>query len=474
MNGWIDLQLMRPSEPFPPMYWFALKRNQFIRLCLALIFLSMFFYVLLLSVFYSVRPQYHLPATVDEMILIAEQQIPTMEYEAKAINLLNEFKVKAATEPKRRGYVCSTFVKWKVPTKKLLLQNMIATNGFCDWAIVVYNPVNHTVSEIEKQLKFSLGINSSIDNSISHNQYKLDKTDTYKSNIGYTGRFEVIVLDSKEKFYQNCKPICEEYYNRLVPISVRMSDKQNLEESQCDLIEDVKDVLYNKALFSKIAMLMVLLPLTGRYKYVWVLDGDLSFRGMDLSWFRKLHQCALPRPPLVSQPLVFEKTQSYRYLQRPSWQNSSILASSVGFIEIQAPLFDALFFEWFVFAFIVPLLPAMHILGVDWGFDEMFCTAASEFVAKVGGPEYPHTIYERHHVCGAIISNLTIHHRNLGEIGSVIGHEAKMNLNFGLMKILHKFFGSFAYHGLNTHVDPFNPGSTYIQSTELKGKCNIV
>ena len=91
---------------------------------------------------------------------------------------------------------------------------------------------------------------------------------------------------------------------------------------------------------------------------------------------------------LVSQPLLQEKTQIYKYFHSDAWKaeekkmqysplsffqptktssHTTIIAAETRFIEIQAPLFDAYFFHWFLRYFVVPLLGASHVLGADWG-----------------------------------------------------------------------------------------------------------
>jgi len=149
----------------------------------------------------------------------------------------------------------------------------------------------------------------------------------------------------------------------------------------------------------------------------------------------------------------------------------------VGFIELQVPLFDASFFEWFVMAFIMPLLPSLHILGVDWGFDEMFCPTAQEFFLRTGHLRYGEGQFHREykqHVCAAVISNLAVHHHNGAEIAKEIGTTVKVYLNFGLMKIVHRCFGELAQHGLQHRLDPLNFDTHYLRSNALQANCTAV
>ena len=91
---------------------------------------------------------------------------------------------------------------------------------------------------------------------------------------------------------------------------------------------------------------------------------------------------------MISQPLLQEKTQIYKYFHSDAWKaeeqkmqkdpfsyfkptntppHATIIAAETRFIEIQAPLIDAYFFRWFLQFFVVPLLGASHVLGADWG-----------------------------------------------------------------------------------------------------------
>ena len=60
-----------------------------------------------------------------------------------------------------------------------------------------------------------------------------------------------------------------------------------------------------------------------------------------------------------------------------------MLASSVGLIEQQVPLFDSMFFEWFVKRVLALTRDKALELGADWGADRVWCSAANAYALKV-------------------------------------------------------------------------------------------
>lgn len=122
-----------------------------------------------------------------------------------------------------------------------------------------------------------------------------------------------------------------------------------------------------------------------KHHHVWILDGDISLEGFSLSEFMMIHHCALDGlRPLIAQPLISESTQTYPYLNSHSWNHPpekkkkkkmtkkkndveeeeeevmmnemKEIASQTGFLEIQAPMIDALFLRWFIHSFVIPMV----------------------------------------------------------------------------------------------------------------------
>jgi hypothetical protein len=146
---------------------------------------------------------------------------------------------------------------------------------------------------------------------------------------------------------------------------------------------------FNGRIYPKILLFILLLPylnvdggtnemmdmnkginMDSKHHHVWILDGDISLEGFSLSEFMMIHHCALNGlRPLIAQPLISESTQTYPYLNSYSWNHPpekqkkkegvmmmKEIASQTGFLEIQAPMIDALFLRWFIHSFVVPLV----------------------------------------------------------------------------------------------------------------------
>ena len=84
-------------------------------------------------------------------------------------------------------------------------------------------------------------------------------------------------------------------------------------------------------------------------------------------------------------------TQFFTYLNLDFWQrqqrknkySSAVLASSVGLIEQQVPLFNSMFFEWFVKRVLALTREKALEMGADWGADRVWCSAANAYALKV-------------------------------------------------------------------------------------------
>lgn len=373
---------------------------------------------------------------VEKLTHDAFQSIPHNDYESLAIQLIPY--IHAASNTTRKGYLCTTFLKWSSANIEKLVNNANVSNTFCDWAIIVYNPEKASLQEMYEYLSI-----------------RVDRP------------FEIIIAPTKLTAYHIYEDLCEDYMKNVNSLYYR--DKllsQNISKSTCDFIYDTYPTPYNHMLYSKSTLWLLLLNIIRKYEYVWLLDDDLSLEEIDFEALAPIHQCAFARPPLVSQPLINVPTQFYKYLYRGSWTDQSVLASTVGFIEIQAPLMQAEFFEWFLVAFVVPLYPAMHILGADWGIDELFCTAAKQYNRVL----YPSM--NNNEECVVIVSKMQLLHENKNEIARSIGIESKRQLNFGLMKVVHRYFGSFAHNGLQHRVNPFNNDTQYFPVYQLRDDCS--
>jgi hypothetical protein len=231
--------------------------------------------------------------------------------------------------------------------------------------------------------------------------------------------------------------------------------------------------LINSLTISKLSLLLPLLKNNNKYfdiksySNLWLIDGDIHLNNFDLDEYLRVRYSAIfsnppihsyfpdfsyssqffsseknhfqnneNKPitvskngegnsyfsPIITQPLIYENTQSYKYLNYEYWSNEdtllnhknsknnnnnkndinnidkyddnninnkkyninkielntkrNVIAAESRFIEIQAPMVEIRFFIWFFDFFIVPLLESSEILGTDWGLDSLFCRAA--------------------------------------------------------------------------------------------------
>lgn len=414
------------------------------------------------------------------LVAAADESISSnVDYHMRALKLLQALPVHDGAKRTSHKYMCSTFVKWNDNSEDNLSKNILKSENICDWFVIVYDSNEKTFDEMEQSLHNKM---RSMNNSVDIAQFHI----------------EIVPAPSKEDGYEVFHKLCDDYFTRMLP------GNNNWKATQCGFITNTTGLPYNAKLYSKGALMMLLLPYLPKYEYAWLLDGDLTFEYMHVPRWKDIHQCAFEHIPVITQPLIHEQTQFYRYLHAPAWKNSYALASEVGFIEIQAPLFNARYLEWFLTSCIIPLLPAMHILGADWGLDELFCTTAKEFLisqhrritharsqkaqkaqkVSVNESSMSSTLLSanmttvttqqpRFFPCAIIVDQQSIHHVNNGEIAnSVGGIEMKRRLNFAFMHLVHRVFGRFAHNGLQRQVDPFNKDGHFKKIYTLRDDCD--
>lgn len=347
---------------------------------------------------------------------------------------------KNTSTPPRKGILCTTFIAWIEPFKHILTTNIARTAAWCSWHVVIYDPAGSTTKIITQELSTLL----------------LSANNSLRSHV------TMEVTPPKALALSYFQSECHKYISKHLDSSLLLFD-------QCKLIETLRSKPYNPSLFSKASMLISLLNRCTAYQYVWTLDGDISLHDYDVHRFFQYQQCAFASPPMVAQPLIYEPTQFYRYLYRWSWGHSSILVHTVGFVELQAAFFNAQFLEWFIVSFIIPLLSPMHILGSDWGLDEMYCTAAKQFKALT----VSHASSMQDPICAVVIGGMAVHHNNTKTIKRAMGgKDYHLHLNYALMRIVHSHFRSYCSGGLKKENDPFNANNSYVASYSLDPSCN--
>ena len=234
---------------------------------------------------------------------------------AAAVNHNNH----ARTSSSKKGLLCSVFLDCSESGLKQFISNFKEMFHNCDWALVCYaDSLNGSYASIIQNTLTKLGL------TVVHCKY-------------ISNRQELITNYTQYPYHTTKEYKVDPYYN---------------------------DMIYPKPVL--FIQLYTLLPY---YTYIWLLDSDISFKNFDYNTFYNLLYCTLSPPPLISQPLIYENTQTYKYLNRNTWdkyQNKNKVKYALvesGFIEIQAPVIDTQYFIWYLDTIIKPILWSSHLLG---------------------------------------------------------------------------------------------------------------
>lgn len=195
-----------------------------------------------------------------------------------------------------------------------------------------------------------------------------------------------------------------------------------------------------------------LLPYLPRYKKVFLMDEDISLSGFNASQFLLFWACAFPVSPLIVQPLIYESNQYINYLNLNSWRRGTrnqIVASAAGLIEQQVPLFDAVFFEWFVKRVLVQTYNIALHHGVDWGHDRSWCNAAAMYAKYV--LNYP----EDYVHCAIFPQATPVHHYNHKSMSTKRDNRALFHANG--VKVVQQYIDLFPTWVVVDVLVPNNP-----------------
>lgn len=264
--------------------------------------------------------------------------------------------------------LCATFIElsWKSIDRVILnMQQSVE----CRWLLIVYK-VNSS-DKIELMNYFESQITVLFTNSISSTSNSNGNSNS--NNILY----EFIFAPSRKVLLTQYLSLClqqppHNHYNHCHSLRQVSSSYSSI------------PIPFNGRIYPKILLFILLLPylsvgggtnevmdmnkginMDNKHHHVWILDGDISLEGFSLPEFMMIHHCALNGlRPLIAQPLISESTQTYPYLNSHSWNHHKMkkegmmkeIASQTGFLEIQAPMIDALFLRWFIHSFVVPMV----------------------------------------------------------------------------------------------------------------------
>lgn len=414
----------------------------------------------------------------------------------------NSFAAINSKTNNRKKLLCTSFMQLSNNSISFLLENMKTVRSNCDWVVMIYKRKSdpnqiELLSKRLDELVTQFGINIRI-------HFAIDRDVLLREFLSYN------FSDSKLRFanalnsykYTDSKNSASNSYggSRAVGISEEEITNNNL-YSKIETVEELVSILpYNKAVYPKALMFPQLLPYLNRYERVWLLDSDLLLKNFDVKRMLIIAECSFDVAPIVFQPLIAEDTQAYSFLSYDRWMSSAkdsgvLFAESV-FVEIQAPVIDTKFFEWFIHSFIEPSFTTAIILGADWGYDELFCDAAkyykivSDSISNRNSSELPDgstpraenmirkkSAYNRQNIpnlpplCGLVIGSAPLHHNNSKETNNIVGVEGKKVLNNELMAIMREIYSSFIRPWNSDEANPLHTSSPFRKATKLRGNC---
>jgi hypothetical protein len=226
-----------------------------------------------------------------------------------------------ATNITRKGLLCSTFVKTDAKTLVIMRENMAVLP--CDWAIVFYNVSNEAIKQ------------------------------------------QICTQPVRRGKVVHCQEsaVTREFINAYI----------QTELSTGNITGNNKDIY--RASITKPVMYIDISPHFRFYEKVLVADADISFATYDMSRALDIWDCAAKYPPLITQPLISGR-KVFGFLHESTWRKHPSLMYSSQFLEMQTPMFDARFLEWFSLRLLKKTW-RLHILhGSNWGIDTTWCKAA--------------------------------------------------------------------------------------------------
>lgn len=265
--------------------------------------------------------------------------------------------------PTRRPLLCATFLSCNPYALEFLQQNIEVSRHWCDWAVVFYQGDPREIAEFETRAR---------------------ARDAAVATAGVVGLVGGSSSRPGQEQRQN-----HEQFGRLV------------------LVATHSDLIYNNETMGYIPKPLLyshLAPLLRGYERIWLLDGDMNLKGFNFRRYIAMQECAeedmgrggasragkftSPSRILISQPIIKESTQFYTVVNQNFWHTGGagrhyLLDTAVQwwqYVEIQAPLMDSRFFEWFLTWVLEPMRGLYRNLQSDWGMDQSWCHAAKEFL----------------------------------------------------------------------------------------------
>lgn len=312
----------------------------------------------------------------------------------------------------RKELLCGTFLKASNSKPNLYL-NIAATKTSCDWAIIFYGG----------ELKYIPEICSKANSS---------------GNVVLCRRAKYSITDKK----------------RVIPILSINSTGDNSLSSKNISVQGIASV-------PKTVLYVDLLPILPNYRRIFLLDEDISLQDFEINEANAIWSCTFFPPPLITQPLIHEDTQYFKFVTYSHWKKWNIQSSAVGIVEQQVPMFESIFFQWFVTRVLALGRHKSIKHGADWP-DRTWCNAAKAYGTSVLG-------WKNYKVpCSLLIGTNPVHHLD-GESISIKRRDPETfrRNGYAVVKYFTSLFPSWVLQDpVNLKTDP-----THLDYSKKYPKC---
>ena len=304
----------------------------------------------------------------NKYLSIVDNYLPDESTEADAVNTaINNshkwYQSRTLSNNSSQTILCVAFIELNEANMIQQRDNMERTKHSCFWVYMIYK------YDLTRKQDLIDQFNTILEPVKVHN----DNTMKKKYDIEFLPPRSEILSDIADK----CKDIKHTtLYNdyNLDNICNKIISTLSISINSTININNINN--YNNKINPKIIHFIRLLWRLPEYQYVWIIDGDITLTDFNLTKFLTILSCAFEYKPIITQPLIIENTQSYPYINHKNWVHNKAIATETGFIEIQVPMLNTQFLSYYIMKFVFPIVIPMHILGADWGFDELFCSAA--------------------------------------------------------------------------------------------------
>jgi hypothetical protein len=350
--------------------------------------------------------------------------------------------------------LCVTFIEGNRHQLATLHHRIVAPNGTCHWAIIMFRGSKQLAHAAERALQ----------------------------KVDLKGH-KIVLFD----YAMDRQKILDRYgvFDDRMFASSKLNRSMTIEEA-------LNRHPYNTKFFPKPMLLMNLIPIASTYDYVWFFDGDIFLHGFDIPRFLRNLHCAFDKAPIIAQPLVSENTQIYWYFNYMPWKaHPGVIAHETRFIEMQTPVFNGHFLEFYLSQVIGRLLWPLHILGVDWGFDNTFCSMATSYAERRELAMYKlrnnltmpldekmiaSILRQNLTPCAVIVDGTPIHHHNQRLIDADQPWGNRKYMSFQMGEIFRKSFPDHYVNGYEHQEmkSPYGKEASYlVERKHLKLGCQM-